>query len=87
MCRLDQLPLAPGRYGLSLDVTTFGEGPIDTVDQAVWFDVVASDVYGNGRLPSPRWGRFIVRSRWEVVESPPAANSAAAPQDRPGPGT
>jgi hypothetical protein len=34
----------------------------------VWFDVEAADFYGNGRLPNPNWGRYLMRSRWEAAD-------------------
>jgi lipopolysaccharide transport system ATP-binding protein len=64
-CFIDQLPLTPGRYCLTLNAGPQHAAWTDVVDQAVWFDVTASDFYGNGRLPNPDWGRFLVRSCWE----------------------
>ncbi len=66
LCRLDQLPLTPGRYCLTLNAGPHGAFWTDVIDQAVWFDVTAADFYGNGRLPNPDWGRFLVRSRWSA---------------------
>jgi lipopolysaccharide transport system ATP-binding protein len=63
---LDEVPLAPGRYCLTLDAIPPREDPIDTIDQAIWFDVVPSDYYGNGWVPRPTRGTFLVRSRWEA---------------------
>jgi lipopolysaccharide transport system ATP-binding protein len=65
VCRLEQLPLCPGRYSITLN-----SGPrewvwTDVIDQAVWFDVLESDFYGNGRIPNSDWGRVLVRSCWE----------------------
>ena len=68
VCYLDQLPLTPGRYCLTLNAGPPHALWSDMVDQALWFDVEATDYYGNGRLPNPDWGRFLVRSRWEAVE-------------------
>jgi hypothetical protein len=39
------------------------------IDQAVWFDVSATDFYGNGRLPNPDWGRCLVRTQWTDAEA------------------
>ncbi|MCI0682548.1 MAG: ABC transporter ATP-binding protein [Gemmataceae bacterium] len=64
LCRLDELPLAPGRYSLTLNAGPQGAQWTDVIDQALWFDVTASDFYGNGKLPNPDWGRALVRSRW-----------------------
>jgi hypothetical protein len=71
-CELDRLPLCPGRYP-GRYCLTLNAGPregvwMDVVDQALWFDVAPSDFYGNGRIPNPDWGRFLVRSRWQVID-------------------
>jgi len=61
-CRLDQLPLTPGRYCITLNAGPRHAAWTDVIDQALWLDVIATDYYGNGRLPNPDWGRFLVRS-------------------------
>jgi lipopolysaccharide transport system ATP-binding protein len=68
VCRLAELPLTPGRYCLTLNAGPLHAAWTDVIDQAVWFDVSAADFYGNGRLPNPDWGRFLVRSSWKAVE-------------------
>jgi lipopolysaccharide transport system ATP-binding protein len=65
LCRIDSLPLAPGRYSVSLVAGPIGQFQTDAIDQAVWFDVVDADYYGNGRLPNANWGRFLLQSHWE----------------------
>jgi lipopolysaccharide transport system ATP-binding protein len=69
VCRLDQLPLCPGRYGLTLNAGPLHGAWTDVIDQAASFDVMAADFYDNGKLPNPDWGRFLVRSEWEVLDS------------------
>jgi lipopolysaccharide transport system ATP-binding protein len=66
-CRIDQLPLTPGRYSISLNAGPREWVWTDVIDQAVWFDVLENDFYGNGRIPNPEWGRFLVRSSWELA--------------------
>ena len=66
-CHLAQLPLAPGRYSLTLNAGPREWVWTDMVDQALWFDVTATDYYGNGKLPHPDWGRFLARSRWRAA--------------------
>jgi lipopolysaccharide transport system ATP-binding protein len=68
-CRLDRLPLCPGRYCLTLNAGPREWVWTDVVDQALWFDVTPSDFYGNGRVPNPDWGRFLVPSHWQVIDS------------------
>jgi lipopolysaccharide transport system ATP-binding protein len=65
LCHVPAMPLAPGRYALSLVAGPLGQFQTDAIDQAAWFDVVDADFYGNGRLPNPNWGRFLQRSQWE----------------------
>ncbi len=67
-CEIDALPLAPGRYTLSLSAGTMGDLLIDCLEDAVAFAVDAVDFYGNGRLPEARYGRVLVRSRWGTPE-------------------
>jgi hypothetical protein len=67
-CQLAELPLTPGRYCLTLNAGPVHAAWADMIDQAVWFDVTAADYYGNGRLPNPDWGRFLVRSHWKEVD-------------------
>ncbi len=68
ICRLAELPLGPGRYCLTLNAGPRNWVWTDVIDQALWFDVTESDFYGNGRLPNPDWGRFLVRSQWTEGE-------------------
>ena len=66
VCRLGQLPLRSGRYALTLYAgPMFGLGT-DVIEQAIWFDVIEADFYGNGRPPRAEWGRFLIRSEWRV---------------------
>jgi lipopolysaccharide transport system ATP-binding protein len=66
VCRVDQLPLTPGRYALTLNAGPRNAVWTDVIDQALWFDVVPADFYGNGKQPNPDWGRFLVRSKWSA---------------------
>jgi lipopolysaccharide transport system ATP-binding protein len=74
LCHIDQLPLVPGRYTLTLNAGPQHAVWTDVIDQAVSFDVLPSDFYGNGRLPNPDWGRFLVRSRWQPAGAAPDCN-------------
>jgi lipopolysaccharide transport system ATP-binding protein len=67
-CTIDELPLCPGRYALTLNAGPRLNVWNDMIDQAVWFEVTATDFYGNGRLPNPDWGRFLARSTWQEIE-------------------
>jgi lipopolysaccharide transport system ATP-binding protein len=78
LCRIDGLPLTPGRYCLTLNAGPPHAAWTDMVDQAAWFDVAPADYYSNGRMPNPDWGRFLLRSRWDAF---PALDSG--PHSRP----
>jgi lipopolysaccharide transport system ATP-binding protein len=66
VCDVDAIPLVPGRYSITLEAGIPLGRAVDVVEQAAWFDVLPTDFYGNGRLPSPASGRFLVRSRWDA---------------------
>jgi lipopolysaccharide transport system ATP-binding protein len=76
-CRIEELPLTPGRYSLTLNAGPLHAAWADMIDQAVWLDVAPANFYGNGRMPSPDWGRFLVRSRWDSL----GAEHTAEPDD------
>ena len=66
VCDIHEIPLAPGRYAMSLSAGTSREPLMDALDSAVSFDVEAVDFFKNGRIPDPTLGRVLVRSRWEA---------------------
>lgn len=67
-CVVDDLPLVLGQYTLSLSAGTSRAPLLDALDQAVSFQVVASDFFGSGKLPSAKLGRVLVRSKWSIEE-------------------
>lgn len=69
VCRIPELPLAPGEYYLTLNAGPSHARWTDVIDQAASIEVTAADYYGNGRLPNPDWGRVLMRSQWETTEA------------------
>jgi lipopolysaccharide transport system ATP-binding protein len=67
ICQIDAIPLAPGRYTLSLSAGTIENLLIDNLEDAVSFDVESVDFYRNGRVPEARFGRVLVRSSWKIA--------------------
>jgi lipopolysaccharide transport system ATP-binding protein len=65
-CTIRDLPLAPGRYTLSLSAGIPGDSLKDALYNAVALEVCAADFYGNGRLPGPALGPVLVRSEWKI---------------------
>lgn len=66
-CTIDNIPLGPGRYLLSASVSTKKEGILDTVDNAVWFDLEWRDMFGSGEPYLPVYGPVLCKSRWVCV--------------------
>jgi len=66
---IDQLPLSPGTYGVSLFLGN-GSYDIDTIENAVYFDVLWDKDVGLAFPPQPYWGALHVPVQWEV-EAPP----------------
>jgi lipopolysaccharide transport system ATP-binding protein len=64
VCRIPELPLAPGRYVFNLFMTVGGE-IVDWVQQAGHLDVAAGDYFGTGQLKTHGEG-FLVKHQWSV---------------------
>jgi hypothetical protein len=64
-CSLD-LPLAPAHYSITLRAGS-SRTILDSVDQAVSFEVLPADFFGIGRAAKVNRGRFLVRSQWNAV--------------------
>ena len=64
-CHVNELPLPPGRYRISLHAGPWQHVEQETIDEAIWFEVNPSDFYKNGRMPRSVRGMFLVRSRWQ----------------------
>jgi homopolymeric O-antigen transport system ATP-binding protein len=68
-CKVDSLPLLPDRYTAFL---WFGVGQqnFDWIEKAATFDVVEGDFFGSGLHLSAKhkFGPFLVRQEWRVVE-------------------
>lgn len=66
VCDIPRLPLAPGRYRVSLWAAVDGE-EADLVELAGELEVHQGDFYGSGKLPtSSKFGPLLVPHRWTV---------------------
>ena len=65
-CQIENLPLAPGRYALSLSAGNHQDYLMDQVADVVRLDVVEADFYRNNRTPTAQHGQVLMRSTWEV---------------------
>jgi lipopolysaccharide transport system ATP-binding protein len=64
-CHVNELPLPPGRYRISLHAGPWNHVEQEILEEAIWFDVNPSDFYKNGRMPRSLRGLFLVRSTWQ----------------------
>ncbi len=67
ICRIPNLPLAPGRYVLNLFCEVNGI-LADWVQQAGYLAVAEGDFFGTGRLPPAGHGGMLVPHTWEYEE-------------------
>lgn len=64
VCLIQELPLPPGKYTLSLSAGTPQSRLLDALDSACSFEVEEGDFFRNGKLPSSNLGKVLVRSSW-----------------------
>jgi lipopolysaccharide transport system ATP-binding protein len=69
-CQIADLPLMPGRYGISLRAGTTLEPVIDCLDNVTRLEVLPADFFGNGRLPIASQGDTLLRSQWTASRPP-----------------
>jgi hypothetical protein len=67
ICVIPHLPLAPGRYYMSLYGGPLYHAEADSIDRAIDITVIESDYYGNGRIPNAHWGALVMRSKWHIL--------------------
>ncbi len=71
VCRLDEVPLVPGEYLLTIGCMT-GERQLDLLEHVASFTVEPRDFFDSGYLPPPLNGPVLVRSEWDLQEVSPA---------------
>jgi lipopolysaccharide transport system ATP-binding protein len=65
VCRLDQVPLVPGEYLLTIGCMT-GERQLDLLEHVASFSVEPRDFFNSGYLPPPLNGPVLIRSEWDL---------------------
>jgi lipopolysaccharide transport system ATP-binding protein len=65
-CRIEELPLKPGNYFLSLTLSRAGQ-LIDRVQNQVEFTILPSDFYGTGVIAQEHQSPILVRHSWEIA--------------------
>jgi homopolymeric O-antigen transport system ATP-binding protein len=77
VCRLDNVPLVPGEYLLTLGALT-GEHQLDLLEHVASVTVEPRDYFDSGYLPNQQNGPMLVRAAWDLrgaaqVDTPLAA--------------
>jgi lipopolysaccharide transport system ATP-binding protein len=65
VCRLDEVPLVPGEYLLTIGCMT-GERQLDLLEHVASFSVEPRDFFDSGYLPHPLNGPVLIRSQWDL---------------------
>ncbi len=81
VCRLVDLPLAPGSYRLTYSIMEDDEY-LDRIDDAAQLTVIAGDFFGGAETPPPSHGPLLVRADWRVQAAGTAEVPAALVEGR-----
>jgi lipopolysaccharide transport system ATP-binding protein len=65
VCRLDQTPLVPGEYLLTIGCMT-GERQLDLLEHVASFSVEPRDFFDTGYLPDVLNGPVLIRAQWDI---------------------
>ena len=78
VCRLDEVPLVPGEYLLTIGCLT-GEKQLDLLEHVASFTVEPRDFYHSGFLPHQLNGPVLLRAQWDLrganIDEPLGARS------------
>jgi len=69
VCRFPELPLPPGHYHISYQLTTGSHRrrePIDALSDAIELHVESGDFFGSGKLPPAKSGVCLVHGTWRL---------------------
>ncbi|MBV9546973.1 MAG: Wzt carbohydrate-binding domain-containing protein [Chloroflexi bacterium] len=74
VCRLDEVPLVPGEYLLTLGCLS-GERQLDLLEHVASFTVEPRDFFGSGYLPHQLNGPVLIRADWRITANEPLAEA------------
>lgn len=64
LCKIQDLPLASGKYFFSIYLSIADKEILDFITHVCYFDVVGGDFYGTGSNGLPNNCKMLLRSRW-----------------------
>ena len=65
VCTVPRLPFAPGRYTLSLGLSSAGQ-QMDWIEDQIDLHIEPADFFGTGQLPPSSHGPLLLCARWEL---------------------
>ena len=68
-CHLPNLPLVPGTYLIDLYLGDDARD-LDTIHEAITFEVIPADAFGSGKLPPEAAGPILWPATWDLRPSP-----------------
>jgi lipopolysaccharide transport system ATP-binding protein len=77
VCRLDEVPLVPGEYLLTIGCMT-GERQLDLLEHVASFTVEPRDFFNTGYLPDVLNGPVLIRAEWDIRAAAPDHQLEAA---------
>ncbi|MEW5829616.1 MAG: ABC transporter ATP-binding protein [Chloroflexota bacterium] len=66
-CRIDNLAIAPGEYGIKVAVASVYGQTIESLEEPSFFEIAPSDFWGYGHLPSNQQGIIMASHEWRVI--------------------
>lgn len=66
ICNVQGLPLRPGHYSIAIGLAD-GDDPLDRVDDAFEFEILPTDLFGNGRSPFGPGDTIFARNNWTCI--------------------
>ena len=77
VCRVDQVPLIPGDYLLTIGCMT-GDRQLDLLEHVASFTVEPRDYFNSGYLPPTLNGPLLVNAQWDLVDAAPVQQPVMA---------
>jgi lipopolysaccharide transport system ATP-binding protein len=68
ICRVNELPLVPGEYLLTLGCLT-NDRQLDLLERVASLSVQPRDYFGTGQLPPRANGSFLVNASWQLTSA------------------
>jgi lipopolysaccharide transport system ATP-binding protein len=64
-CYIPSLPVASGKYSLKIALGN-EHGDFESIENALPFEVISCDFYGNGKFPTSTQGQLLTISKWSI---------------------